>query len=937
MELVKGVSITEYCDQNSLDTRSRLELIAHVCRAIQHAHQKGVIHRDIKPNNVMVTLHAGKPVPKVIDFGVAKALCQKLTEQTLFTRYGQVIGTPQYMSPEQAEMSGLDVDTRSDIYSLGVLLYELLTGETPLDADSLRSTGFDAMRRMICEHNPVTPSTKLRTLDDAKATSVANHRSTVPQKLSRLVSGDLDWIVMKSLEKDRNRRYETASGLMADIDRYLLNEPVEAGPPTFRYQMSKLYRRHRALMTSIVAAGSALFVVIGLTTWAWASENKQRQVADQQTKVAIVAQGKAQAHAKEAEKQKEVAQREADKANAALSMFQSLLLKAAPSVEDGPSVKLVDFLNGFAENFDGAQFSDSDKGIEIHVRVTLAEALRNFSRFDESNEQLRQAEKLAREIYAANSIDLASSLSSIAKGNKREEAILKDALEIFDANGEQSSLVVNALTVLGTVTGARPDVSEAYLRRAIKLYGELKESQRADVEVLPHRRLGGNLMNQGKLQQSLRVTEESLKLSNLNSHEEHVKTLILMSSLQDLLGKETRAHDFADRATRAANESNNPAVIVRAWLNRLRMEFSNKRYDAKRRRSLALECKEDLVRQWKRMHSLDPAELVGELHGALMTISAADDAAEIMSLSESLSPSSQASIPKNTAQWLRMHGDIKKAIQYFNEQPHRYWNRLQCGRAYAAVRDFEGQLLRTREAIALVTDQTEAWHRLAADFAMANALKQLGRHDESKGIFASVAKDLPQQSKTLWGDLTPAAFLWAVEESRGPDVNIDESEGSAFGIAVRQLHSMTAGSPIEQTYKHAALGMIAERHGKAEEAIRHFILANENRPGTFAVAYAEWITDHMVALLVKTDRLDQAEEILRKDVKRRDSQVSDIHPERAFVRLRLVRFLVDHNRKLDDATSLLDEATKVFEYHADILPAKEKQVLVDLRNQIGKR
>ena len=250
MELVKGASITEYCNTNRLNTRERLELFQQVCRAIQHAHQKGIIHRDLKPTNVMVTLHDGVPVPKVIDFGVSKALSQPLTEKTLFTRYGQIVGTPQYMSPEQAEMSGLDVDTRSDVYSLGVLLYELLTGNPPFDAESLREAGFDGMRRIIREQEPVKPSTALSTLQKKAATLIASQRSLPSNALRQSVAGDLDWIAMKCLEKDRNRRYETANDLIRDIDRHLTDEPIAAGPPSLVYQFRKFYGRNRAVATT---------------------------------------------------------------------------------------------------------------------------------------------------------------------------------------------------------------------------------------------------------------------------------------------------------------------------------------------------------------------------------------------------------------------------------------------------------------------------------------------------------------------------------------------------------------------------------------------------------------------------------------------------------------------------------------------------------------
>jgi len=258
MELVRGVSITDYCDNNRLSTRQRLELFVQVCNAVQHAHQKGIIHRDIKPTNVMVTLHDGKPVPKVIDFGIAKATNQRLTEQTLFTRYAQMIGTPEYMSPEQAEMSGLDIDTRTDIYSLGVLLYELLTGSTPFAGETLRSAGYAEMQRIIRETDPLKPSTRIRTLG-ATLQGVAQSRQCSVELLPKLIRGDLDCVVMKSIEKDRTRRYETAHALAEDIERHLRNEPIQAGSPGTAYRIQKFVRRHRARL----AAWSAGAVVVG--------------------------------------------------------------------------------------------------------------------------------------------------------------------------------------------------------------------------------------------------------------------------------------------------------------------------------------------------------------------------------------------------------------------------------------------------------------------------------------------------------------------------------------------------------------------------------------------------------------------------------------------------------------------------------------------------
>jgi len=256
MELVKGVPITKYCDEHRLTPRQRLELFVPVCQAVQHAHQKGIIHRDLKPSNVMVCLYDGKPVPKVIDFGVAKATGQKLTELTMFTEIGQVVGTLEYMSPEQAELNQLDIDTRSDIYSLGVLLYELLTGTTPLERKRLKEVAFLEVLRLIREEETPRPSTRLSTTEGLP--SIAANRGLEPKKLSGLVRGELDWMVMKTLEKDRNRRYETANGLAMDVQRYLADEAVQACPPSASYRLRKFVRRHKGP----VLAGTVIILLL---------------------------------------------------------------------------------------------------------------------------------------------------------------------------------------------------------------------------------------------------------------------------------------------------------------------------------------------------------------------------------------------------------------------------------------------------------------------------------------------------------------------------------------------------------------------------------------------------------------------------------------------------------------------------------------------------
>ena len=308
MELVRGVKITEYCDEHGMPTADRLRLFILVCQAVQHAHQKGIVHRDIKPSNVLVTVNDGAPVPKVIDFGVAKAMQGRLTDRTLFTQFEQMVGTPLYMSPEQAEMSSLDIDTRSDIYSLGVLLYELLTGRTPIEAATIQQAGMDEIRRIIREVDPLRPSLRMATLDGAELTSAGNRRHTDPAKLPGALRGDLDWVVMKCIEKARDRRYETANALALDIQRHLANEPIAARPPGSLYRLQKLIRRNKLAFAAGSAVVAALIIGLGFATFSWIKERQARERAVAAEHEQVRLRGHAEKSREEAEKSRQQAE-----------------------------------------------------------------------------------------------------------------------------------------------------------------------------------------------------------------------------------------------------------------------------------------------------------------------------------------------------------------------------------------------------------------------------------------------------------------------------------------------------------------------------------------------------------------------------------------------------------------------------------------------------
>jgi non-specific serine/threonine protein kinase/serine/threonine-protein kinase len=425
MELVHGEPITEYCDKNRLTIKERLDLFIQVCEGVQHAHQKGIIHRDIKPSNILITIQADKPVPKIIDFGVAKATSQKLTERTVYTELGQLIGTPEYMSPEQAEMTGIDIDTRTDVYSLGVVLYELLVGAQPFDAKTLRQTSFDDMRRKIREEEPVKPSTRLPRMGDPSTTAAKNRRLEL-RSLERELRGDLDWITMNALEKDRTRRYSSPSDLAADIQRHLSHEPVMAGPPSTAYRMRKFIRRHRIG----VAAATALFATpIGFAV----------MMTIQSARIA---------------RERDRTAQEAAKAQAINAFLQETLGSADPYEGQGRDITIAEALDAAVKRID--ESFENQREIEAAIKNTIGYTYCGLGRYDKAEPLLVSALAARREMFGNEHLDVAESALNLGHLRRSQETydvsenLFREALAIRRRLlGDEHLAVAEALDAIG--------------------------------------------------------------------------------------------------------------------------------------------------------------------------------------------------------------------------------------------------------------------------------------------------------------------------------------------------------------------------------------------------------------------------------------------------------------------------------------------------------
>jgi serine/threonine protein kinase/tetratricopeptide (TPR) repeat protein len=567
MELVKGVPITDFCDQNRLGVRDRLELFTSICRAVQHAHQKGIIHRDLKPSNVLVSRHDTTPVVKVIDFGIAKALGQELTDKTLFTGLAQMIGTPLYMSPEQAGMSDLDVDTRSDIYALGVLLYELLTGTTPFTKERFKLAAYDEIRRIIREEEPPRPSTRLSGSKDALP-SISAQRQTEPAKLTKLVRGELDWIVMKALEKDRSRRYETANGFAMDVQRYLAYEPVLACPPSAFYRFRKFVRRNQvALMTAAVVA---LALVVGTTVSTW------------QALRATLAQA-------EAGRQRDAAARAANQEKLANTLLADLLGAAVPDENArDKKVSAEELYHQAVQRIVQHPKFQEDPGVEANLRLTIGNTYYKLGMLPEAESYLRQAVEIRVRTLGSDDVDTLLAQEALADllcyGLRRPAEAEPLSRRTWEARrrllGPDDPDTLQSMDTYATVlsTQKRLEEAEALSRQCWEARRRVLGGDHEQT-LMSQNNLSVILMDQGHWAEAEPLLRECLEMRRRVSGLQHVETFAVMNNLAYacfLLGQfdeaEKLLREALDVVGRSHGEEHPASLHLRHMLARVLLE-----------------------------------------------------------------------------------------------------------------------------------------------------------------------------------------------------------------------------------------------------------------------------------------------------------------------------------------------------------------------------
>ncbi|MBI3848903.1 MAG: tetratricopeptide repeat protein [Verrucomicrobia bacterium] len=765
MELVRGVKITSYCDQQKLSTRQRLDLFIPVCQAIQHAHQKGIIHRDLKPSNILVTEQDGAPMPKVIDFGIAKATTdQRLTDKTLFTAFEQFLGTPAYMSPEQAGLGGLDIDTRSDIYSLGVLLYELLTGHPPFDLEGLRRSALDEILRVIRENEPPRPSTRLTTLTEQELTTVAQRRQIESAKLPNLLRGDLDWIVMKALEKDRARRYESANGLAMDIQRHLANEPVVARPPSAAYRFQKLVRRNKIAVAATSAVAAALIIGLGVSTWMFLKEkaDRQRALASEQ------------------------------RAETVSQFLKDMLKGVGPSVALGRDTKMLqEILDKTAERVGKDLVSQPE--VEAELLSTIGTAYFDSGDYPKAKAMYEQALKLSETLFGGTNASVAASLHGLGR-------VLHEQHELAEAETVKG----RALAIRRAVfTNDHPDVAESLIslsdtlqfggrvveaekpaREGLEMWRRLRGRATPDRDVATAlNALGTVLSKLDKLAEAESVQREALAMWRQLGEKESpalATALIRLTGVLDVEGKWVEAEELHTQALamrRKVLGDNHPLVassfasLAKMFLHHgkpqeaeqmVRDDLANRRRSPPDERMAA---SLDLLRLILRLEG-KPADAEAALREALgirAGAAGAGNAVAINDLAWDLATSEDPSLRDGQ----RAVAFAEKAVAATDRKDPRLLDTLAA--AYAEFGDFSKAVSAQQEAIALLLSEKEKADYLArVKLYQANVPYRESRTDPYASELASFTTGLLQREKFVEAE-RPARECLAIREKTQPD------------------------------------------------------------------------------------------------------------------------------------------------------------------------
>jgi tetratricopeptide (TPR) repeat protein len=807
MELVRGVKVTDFCDEKNLSPQQRLDLFVQVCHAVQHAHQKGIIHRDLKPSNILVNIVDGLPVPKVIDFGIAKATNdQRLTDKTVFTAFEQFIGTPAYMSPEQAEISGVDLDTRSDIYSLGVLLYELLTGKTPFDTKELLQAGLDVMRRTIREKEPDRPSTRVRTLAADELTTTAKRRGVEPPKLASVLCGDLDWIVMKCLEKDRARRYETADGLAMDLQRHLKNEPVVACPPGNLYRFQKLVRRNQGVFAAVGAVVAALVIGLFVSTWMFLRERESKREQLRLRREAETARNNETEQRREAQFNEKRARTEAEKSQQAARFLKEMLKGVGPSVALGRDTTLLkEILDKTAERVSKDLTNQPEVAIELCA--TLSETYNALSLLEQGEKMAEEGLQIARSSLGEQHLGVARAIGVLGESQyalgklDRAENSLRQALAmnrklLGDEDAEQNYLqfLAEVLQLRGKL-----DEAESMSRQVLTMNRKLKGNEHPDVAASLNN-LAVLLKTRGKLDEAETLQREALAMQRKLYGSNHPEIAISLSNLAGILEKEGKVDEAESLCGEAlalqTKLCGRNSLAVAYSLNNL-AEFlasAGKLYEAESayRESFAI------------LHEHHDPHWITSLRALARILVLDDKRAEAEDLFRDCLPPNTEYVPE-------------RASELADFLLHRATFFAQIGKWKESAADL-GQVIELRP------EDTRSWHTLAAVLVQQGDLEAYREHcRKSLGRFANTTDPLAAEG------ISKDCLLLA---SSGADLDL---VARMTDFAVSAPTKPTNYPPLAGYWSHLCKGLAEYRRG-------NFALAVDwtQRAVTDAEAHSDW-------------------------------------------------------------------------------------------------